>query len=111
MTWPEEVHLFPARYGARSPMFMLFANEESFYLYYYELDELLKAGRTLEEVYLGLRNGKWGLGKDRFFSEPDNGEEYNIENYFPDWKRMKSENGNRVYVLVDPILDFKSHSH
>jgi hypothetical protein len=111
MTWPEEVHLFPVGYVAPSPMFMLFANEESFYLYYYEYDELLKAGKTLEEVYFGLRDRKWWLGKDRFFSEPDNGEEYNIENYFPDWVRRELENGNRVYVLIDPILDFKPHLH
>jgi hypothetical protein len=111
MTWPEEVHLFPAGYGPQYPMYMLFANEESFYLYFCELDGLWKTGRTLEELYFGLLNRNWWQWKDKFFLEPHNGEKYNLDNYFPNWKRRRLENGKRVYVLAHPIINFKPHSH
>ena len=59
MTWPEEISSLPSGYGPGVPVFMLFANKDYFFVYYYEFDELLRAGSTLEEVYSGLHRRKW----------------------------------------------------
>ena len=66
--------------------FFLFANSISFYFFYFETQELLNAGNTLEEVYLGLRDGKWsGMNEsdERWSDEPDNEEIYDATNCFP----------------------------
>ncbi len=78
MTWPEEVGLFPSGYGVGGPGYLLLANSKAFYFYYYDTEELLNAGTTLEEVYWGLRDRKWCYqtpAEERWVVEPDNGGE------------------------------------
>lgn len=109
LTWPEEIHLFPPGYGPGGPQFMLLANETFFYLYYLELDELLRAGESLREVYIGLQNQRWDINladEERFFREPDNGEEYNLEDYFPEWR----SDGTGGHELNFPLCEFVPHS-
>lgn len=66
---------------------MLFANKDYFFVYYYEFDELLRAGLMLEEVYSGLYGRRWSCSdvskEERWLSESDNGEEYDIGIIFP----------------------------
>ena len=113
MTWPEEISSLPSGYGPGVPIFMLFANNDYFFVYYYEFDELFRAGSTLEEVYSGLRGRKWScfdvIKEERWFSEPDNGEEYDVGHYFPEWKSLSLEGGHG-WGLTYPLWDFTPHS-
>ena len=85
---------------------MLFANKDDFFVYYYEFDELLRAGSMLEEVYHGLDQSKWSsIAGERWLSEPDNGEEYETAYYFPEWKSLTAE-GKSGWGLVYPLKDF-----
>ena|SRR5208282_1092115 len=98
------------RYGPGVPVFMLFANKDCFFVYYYEFDELLRAGSTLEEVYSGLHRRKWScFEEERWFSEPHNGEEYDIGHYFPDWQSLSLE-GKHGWGLTHSLWDFMPHS-
>ena len=66
----------------------------------------MRAGTTLEEVYWGLREGRWLYGEPNEWAiEPVNGEEYDRIDYFPMWM---SEGPN--WVLDWPILPFIPHS-
>jgi len=112
MTWPEEVGSLVASYGPGYPGFFLFANSTSFYFFDFETQELLNAGNTLEEVYLGLRDGKWsGMNEsgERWNEEPDNEEEYDATNYFPIWGGQVDEDGETTYVLAFPLKQFIPH--
>src|SRR5947207_14382996 len=65
MTWPQEVGQLSKGYGPGSPTFYSICKRHVFfYIYYYEMDELLKAALTLEEVYSGLRDQRWSLIDD-----------------------------------------------
>ena len=111
MTWPEEVGLFPSGYGAGGPGYLLLANSKAFYFYYYDTEELLNAGTTLEEVYWGLRDRKWCYqtpAEERWVVEPDNGEEYNTDDYFPMWTHEWHE-GQWSDVLATPLQPFIPH--
>lgn len=106
MTWPEEISSLPSEYGPGIPTFMLFANKDDFFVYYYEFDELLRAGSTLEDVYYGLDQSKWlGIAGERWLSEADNGEEYETSYYFPEWKSLTAE-GKSGWGLAYPLQDF-----
>jgi len=110
MTWPEEISSLPSEYGPGVPFFILFANKDYFFIYYYEFDELLRAGSTLEEVYQGLDQSKWSsMANERWLSEPDNGEEYETGNYFPEWKSLTAE-GKSGWGLIYPQQDFIPYS-
>ena len=75
------------------------------------MDELLKAGLTLEKVYSGLRDQRWSLiDEEGWIPEPDNGEEYDCCDYFPDWKGGVSNDGDDIWVLTDPLYPFAAHS-
>lgn len=113
LTWPEEVALFPEELGPGFAECFLLANATSFYFYHYEWDELYRAGSSLSDVYWGLRQQKWlyeNEQEDMWFSEPDNGQEYDRAHYFPDWRGEVGEDGQRRFVLVDPLRPFIPHS-
>ena len=112
MTWPEEIDRFPSGYGAGGPGYLLLANSTAFYFYYYDTEELLNAGTTLEQVYWGLREQKWRYQnppKRRWIVEPDNGEEYDMDDYFPIWKYEWHEDGRMSNVLAFPLQHFVPH--
>jgi hypothetical protein len=110
MTWPEEIDKLPDGYGPGEPGYFLLANVTSFYFYYHLTDQLLRAGSSLKEVYLGLLDRKWCYqtpSEDQWFSESNNGEEYDLGDYFPLWTHNRREKCTKSsYVLVDPILPF-----
>jgi hypothetical protein len=112
MTWPEEIHKLPREYGPGNPTFMLFANDQFYYFYHFEYDELLRAGKTLNDVYIGLEDRKYGLWnvEERWFSEPDNGEEYDYRDYFPDWTVAAANDREISWTLVNPLLPFIPHT-
>ena len=109
MTWPEEIPLLAGDYGSGSAEFLLFANAETFYFYKFDSDGLFKAGNTLKEVYYGLLQQKWAWDEETqemWVVEPDNGEEYDMYDYFPVWRGVTDENGVRTEVLAYPLLPF-----
>ena len=113
MIWPEEIELFPSGYGAGGPGYLLLANLTTFYFYYYETEELLNMGTTLEELYWGLRERKWcyqNPPEKRCVVEPDNGEEYDQSDYFPMWKCEWDEDSGKSNVVVFPLQAFIPHA-
>jgi hypothetical protein len=61
MTYAEELTLLPEGMRPITPQFFLLVNEDSYFVY--DVTEgqktLFHAGRTLEEVYTGMRDWRW----------------------------------------------------
>jgi hypothetical protein len=110
MTWPEEVEHYPSGLGPGHPGNFLLATKTAFYYYHYDPDYLMRAGTTLEEVYWGLREDKWRFEKqDRWHMESDNGEEYDVTDYFPIWC-SRYRDGQMSSTLAFPIVPFIPYS-
>jgi hypothetical protein len=56
--WPEDVEGIPPKVFPGTPSHFLFANDEYYFVYSFENHFLYKAGKTLEEVFVGLKEGK-----------------------------------------------------
>ena len=112
MTWPEEIDRLPGDWSPGDPRLILFANRSYFYVYDYELDNLFRAGSTLEEVYNGLAEGKWFYvtePENWWPMEPEIYFEYHNEDYFPRWD-WHVKNGKIISTsLVGGLRDFKSN--
>ena len=105
MTWTEEVGRYPSGMFPGDPRCFLLANRTAFYFYHRDPEYLMRAGTTLEEVYWGLREGRWLYGEPNEWEiESDSGEEYDTTDYFPIWKGGHEEGPE--WVLAYPILPF-----
>jgi hypothetical protein len=60
--WPEDVENIPLTGYVNDPFRMLLAGKDYYYIYNPEDDMMFKAGRTLEEVYEGLKSDKDARG-------------------------------------------------
>jgi hypothetical protein len=104
-SWPEEVALLPAGVVASLPSHFLLATEECYYVYITEMDILYHAGKSLESVFIGLKEGR-----DRGTLE-DGSWEYEelppIEEdwfcHFPDWS-FRSNGFNDPFEEVEPFV-------
>jgi hypothetical protein len=109
MTWLEEIEYFPSGLCPADPRCLLLATKTTFYLYHYDPEYLMRAGTTLEEVYWGLREEKWIYGEpNQWEIESDNGEDYNLMDYFPIWKTGYKE--DQEWDLAYPIMPFIAYS-
>jgi hypothetical protein len=85
--WPEDVALLPPGIAASLPSHFLMATKDSFYVYITEMDVLYTAGKSLEDVFIGLKKGRdLGTSEDGSweYEDPSDGEEDSFL-YFPNW--------------------------
>jgi len=107
MTWEEEVKLLPYGYGIGGPRYLLFIDSAGYYFYAFEMDELWRARKSLEEVYLGIRERRWWVGSENPWERvQDNGEDYEHYDYFPVWRGGVEENGTNNFRLAYSLRDF-----
>jgi hypothetical protein len=85
--WPEDVQDIPPNLDPGLPSRLLFANDEHYFVYTLEYDFLYRAGKTLEEVFIGLKEGRdVGIPEDgswEYEEIPYYEEDY--YSYFPGW--------------------------
>jgi hypothetical protein len=105
--WPEDVALLPDGISASLPSHFLLATSELYYVYITEMDELYKAGKSLEDVFIGLKEGR-DKGTPEYGSWecenlPDL-EEDDWFRYFPNWgfRNGRSELFANVDLFVSP---------
>jgi hypothetical protein len=85
MTYAEELALLPERMRPVRPQFFLLANMDSYFVYDATDGEevLFHVGRTLEEVYTGMRDWRWAEVSDDMW-EVVRGQKYVLSSsYFP----------------------------
>lgn len=104
--WPEYVALLPDGISASLPSHYLLATSDFYYVYITEMDELYKAGRSLEDVFIGLKEGR-----DKGTPEVGSWECENLPDleddwfrYFPNWgfRKGRSELFANVDLFVSP---------
>ena len=59
MTWEEEIDLLLHGYGLGGSAYLLLADSAGYYFYDFDTDNLWRAGTSLAEVHLGIREGQW----------------------------------------------------
>lgn len=118
MTWPEETPLFPSAFSPGSPWMFLLSDSTWYFIYLYDTDELLKAGKSLQDVYNGLREGRQHMNgwdgtlasmdpnRIRWETMPNTGVEYNYTDYFPDWRSLDGRRGGVWWEAIRPVEIF-----
>ena len=94
MTYREELSQFPIGFLFKSPRFFLLATFDCYYIYDATdgEDELRIAGKTLEEVYTGLRDWRWAEVSEDPWDFVDEEEYVHPNSYFPIY--YTKDNGN-----------------
>jgi hypothetical protein len=94
MTYREELSEFPMGFRFKSPRFFLLATFDCYYIYDATDggDGLCIAGKTLEEVYIGLRDWRWAEVSEDPWDGVYEQEYLNPSGYFPTYFNM--DNGN-----------------
>jgi hypothetical protein len=108
MTWPEETPSFPSAFSPGSPTMFLMSDSTWYFIYLFETDELLKAGKSLQDVYNGLREGRhrwWEANQNRWETIPNTGVEYDHTAYFPDWRRLDGRRGGDWWEAIRPASE------
>jgi hypothetical protein len=86
LVWPEEINHLPKGCCPIEPSMFLLANHESFYVFIMGGEGLMRAGVTLQEVYLGLKACRfWGYRDGDWVAEPSSPSDLNEEDYFPQY--------------------------
>jgi hypothetical protein len=69
MTYAEEVERLPDGLNPVRPQFFLLANSDSYFIYDNTdtVEALFRAGNTLEEVYMGMRDWRWAEVSDNMW--------------------------------------------
>jgi hypothetical protein len=104
--WPEVVENIPITGYVNDPLRTLFAGKDYYYIYHSEDDSMLRAGKTLEEVYEGLKAGKEGWGDDLWEDEEEDPSGWEGWWGFPCWNEDR-EAGRwvlRAGVRVEPFV-------
>jgi hypothetical protein len=85
MTYVEELALLPEGMRPIRPQFFLLANEDSYFVYDATDGEetLFHAGRTLEEVYTGMRDWRWAEVSDNMWEVVRDQKYVLSSSYFP----------------------------
>jgi hypothetical protein len=105
--WPEDVALLPQDISASLPSHFLLATREFYYVYVTEVDELYRAGKALEDVFIGLKEGRdKGTPEVRSweYEDPLEGDQDSFR-YFPNWSFRSSgfnEPFGKVEVFIPP---------
>ena len=106
MTWPEEAASFASRICPGEPIMFLLSDSTWYFVYLFETDELLKAGKTLQDVYHGFREGQHSqMSKNRWETMSDTGVEYDHWDYFSDWRWLHGPHGEARWEAVRPALE------
>ena len=84
LVWPEEVPQLPNGFVPQEPSMFLLADRELFYVFILEGLGLFRAGRSLEEVYSGLKESRFlGMSEDDWQAEQWGSLELDERDYFP----------------------------
>lgn len=101
--WPEEVELLPAGIVASTSSYFLLASAESYYVYIMEMDALFKAGNTLQEVFIGLKEHREQPRDDCWEYEESSEYEDDYYRHFPQW-HYRSDGVNELEGKVEPFI-------
>jgi hypothetical protein len=86
VVWPEHAAYYPPTLRPGEPDYILLASADSYYLYKFDGNSLLKAGKTLEEVFYGMKADKheyWGPEDQGWERVEDNEDDPDPFFYFP----------------------------
>ena len=105
LVWPEELKHYPPGRSPPAPSLFLLATPQSYYVFQLDGLGLCRAGESLEEVYIGLKEGKYiGNDEDDWPGEEwchvDEDERY----YFPIYEHKRNSDG--TFDLRHPLKEF-----
>lgn len=108
LVWPEELTRFPSGCTPREPSFFLLADSESFYLFILEGRGLYNAGKSLEQVYIGLRDYKYNSTREGGWT-PEDWSELDLDerDFFPVYGCIRNSNGG--FNSRRPLKPFPEH--
>jgi hypothetical protein len=104
LVWPEELKHYPIGQSPPDPTLFLLANFDSYYVFHLEDASLYNAGKTLADLYVGLKEYRYhGNKKDDWKTEPlsidgDPGD------YFPVYHCRRNASGG--FDLESPLKSF-----
>jgi hypothetical protein len=105
LTWPTELKQFPVGFTPIEPSFFLLATLEYFYLF--DLDGLgfYRAGRSLEEVYQGIKECRFAGGKEGDW-KPEEWCDLDLDDrdYFPVYGHVRNIDGS--FNLQRPLQQY-----
>jgi hypothetical protein len=108
LVWAEDLEQYPKGLSPQEPSFFLLANRESFYVFILDELTLCHSGKTLADVYYGLKNGRFHGDKEGDWDVEDLNprfEEWDSRHYFPLYG--KCENSD-IFELLYKLKEFSN---